>query len=85
MFFNKFFQIIRKLILLLLFLKARAIVQAKLENLVIKPTRPDMETAKRSFSNCLVTCYYTFTYKAIKIFRNYYIFLNEKVVFFIFL
>lgn len=27
--------------------EARAIVQAKLENLVIKPTRPDMETAKR--------------------------------------
>jgi hypothetical protein len=27
--------------------EARAIVQAKLENLVIKPTRPNMETAKR--------------------------------------
>ena len=30
-----------------LFMITKAIVQAKLETLVIKPTRPDMETARR--------------------------------------
>lgn len=38
-----------------------------------------------NFSSYLVTCYYTFDYKAMKIFRNYYISLNEKVTFLFFL
>ena len=46
--------------------EARAIVQSKLENLVINPTRPDMETARRVDLDCEVEGPAPFTHFDVK-------------------